>query len=74
MLENSDISGEIDYRNEKTGKKIRDAEINKFPFMLIVGENESENGTVSVRKRGEGDLGEMKLEDFISMFKKEATI
>lgn len=74
LLENSDISGEIDYRNEKTGKKIRDAEINKFPFMLIVGENESANGTVSVRKRGEGDLGEMKVEDFISMFKKEATI
>ncbi len=74
LLENNDISGEIDYRNEKTGKKIRDAEINKFPFMLIVGENESENGTVSVRKRGEGDLGAMNVEEFISMFKKEATI
>lgn len=74
LLENNDISGEIDYRNEKTGKKIRDAEINKFPFMLIVGENESENGTVSIRKRGEGDLGAMNVEDFISMFKKEATI
>ncbi|MFC6268663.1 threonine--tRNA ligase [Frigoriflavimonas asaccharolytica] len=74
LLENNDISGEIDARNEKTGKKIRDAEMSKFPFMLIVGENEAANGTVSVRKRGEGDLGEMKLEDFISMFKKEATI
>ena len=74
LLENNDISGEIDYRNEKTGKKIRDAEINKFPFMLIVGENESENGTVSVRKRGEGDLGAINVEEFISMFKKEATI
>ena len=42
--------------------------------MLIVGENESENGTVSVRKRGEGDLGAINVEEFISMFKKEATI
>lgn len=74
LLENTDISTEIDSRSEKTGKKIRDAEINKYPFMLIVGETEAENGTVSVRKRGEGDLGAIKIEDFISMFKKEATI
>ena len=74
LLENNDISGEIDARNEKTGKKIRDAEVNKFPFMLIVGENEANNGTISVRKRGEGDLGEMKIEDFISLFKKEAAV
>jgi threonyl-tRNA synthetase len=74
LLEGSDISAEIDARSEKTGKKIRDAEISKFPFMLIIGENEEKNGTISVRKRGEGDLGEMKIEDFISLFKKEATI
>ena len=74
LLENNDISGEIDGRNEKTGKKIRDAEVNKFPFMLIVGENEAQNGTISVRKRGEGDLGEMKIEEFISLFKKEAAV
>ncbi|MDO5616760.1 MAG: threonine--tRNA ligase [Cruoricaptor ignavus] len=72
LLENHDISGLIDDRNEKTGKKIRDAEINKYPFMLIVGENEEEAQTVSVRRRGQGDLGTMKLEDFISYFKKEA--
>ncbi|HOB25033.1 MAG TPA: threonine--tRNA ligase, partial [Kaistella sp.] len=74
LLENHDISGLIDDRNEKTGKKIRDAEIKKLPFMLIVGENEEANGTVSVRRRGEGDLGAMNVEDFISYFKKEAAI
>lgn len=67
-LENADISGLIDDRNEKTGKKIRDAEINKYPFMLIVGENEEQSGTVSVRRRGEGDLGTMSIEDFIAYF------
>ena len=71
-LEINDINGTVDERNEKTGKKIRDAEMNKIPFMLIVGENEANNGTVSVRRRGEGDLGEMKMEDFIQHFKKEA--
>lgn len=71
LLKKNDISGKIDERNEKTGKKIRDAEINKIPFMLIVGENEVENGTISVRRRGEGDLGVMKLDDFITYFKKE---
>ena len=68
LLENHDISGLIDERNEKTGKKIRDAEIKKLPFMLIVGENEEANGTVSVRRRGEGDLGAMSVEDFINYF------
>ncbi|QIG88426.1 threonine--tRNA ligase [Chryseobacterium sp. POL2] len=72
LLENHDISGLIDERNEKTGKKIRDAEINKIPFMLIVGENEAGNNTISVRRRGEGDLGEMKIEDFVSYFKTES--
>jgi threonyl-tRNA synthetase len=54
LLENHDISGLIDDRNEKTGKKIRDAELKKIPFMLVVGENEEQNGTISVRRRGEG--------------------
>ncbi|WP_312323969.1 threonine--tRNA ligase, partial [Soonwooa sp.] len=72
LLENHDISGLIDERNEKTGKKIRDAELNKIPFMLVVGENEAGNNTVSVRRRGEGDLGEMKIDDFISYFKTES--
>ncbi|WP_294282352.1 threonine--tRNA ligase [uncultured Chryseobacterium sp.] len=74
FLENHDISGQIDDRNEKTGKKIRDAELNKIPFMLVVGENEEKDGTISVRRRGEGDLGVMNLEDFISYFKKESAI
>lgn len=74
LLENHDISGLIDERNEKTGKKIRDAEINKYPFMLIVGENEEGNGTVSVRKRGEGDLGAMSVEDFANYFKETAKL
>ena len=74
LLEINDICGLIDKRNEKTGKKIRDAELNKLPFMLVVGENEEAEGTVSVRKRGEGDLGMMSIEDFIAYFKKEAAL
>ncbi|RMZ60107.1 threonine--tRNA ligase [Chryseobacterium nematophagum] len=74
FLENHDISGQIDDRNEKTGKKIRDAELKKIPFMLVVGENEEKEGTISVRRRGEGDLGVMNMENFVSYFKKEATI
>ena len=72
LLENHDISGLIDDRNEKTGKKIRDAELKKIPFMLVVGENEEQNGTISVRRRGEGDLGAMSIDDFVSYFKKAA--
>jgi threonyl-tRNA synthetase len=74
LLENHDISGLIDDRNEKTGKKIRDAELKKIPFMLVVGENEEQNGTISVRRRGEGDLGAMKLEDFVTYFKEAEKI
>ena len=70
LLENNDISGLIDDRNEKTGKKIRDAELKKIPFMLVVGENEEKEQTISVRRRGEGDLGVMKLDEFIAYFKK----
>ncbi|KQM49975.1 threonine--tRNA ligase [Chryseobacterium sp. Leaf201] len=74
FLENHDISGQIDERNEKTGKKIRDAELNKIPFMLVIGENEEKDGTISVRRRGEGDLGVMSMEDFVSYFKKESAL
>ena len=74
LLEINDICGLIDKRNEKMGKKIRDAELSKLPFMLVVGENEEAEGTVSVRKRGEGDLGTMSIEDFIAYFKKEAAL
>lgn len=70
VLNNSDIRGFIDDRNEKIGKKIREAEIGKTPFMLIVGEKEMETNTVSVRQRGEGDLGAMPIEDFIKIVNK----
>ncbi|UFH32528.1 threonine--tRNA ligase [Chryseobacterium sp. C-71] len=74
FLEIHDISGLIDERNEKTGKKIRDAELKKIPFMLVVGENEERDGTISVRRRGEGDLGVMSMDEFAAYFKKEATV
>ena len=67
FLNNSDIRGLIDYRNEKIGKKIRDAELNKLPFMLIVGEKEAESNTISVRQRGVGDHGSMDLNKFADL-------
>lgn len=74
LMENHDIRGLIDSRNEKAGKKIRDAEMKKIPYMLIVGEKEAENGTVSVRKHGGEDLGEMKMEAFRDMVIKEIEV
>lgn len=71
LLENSEIRALADHRNEKTGRKIRDAEISKIPFMLIVGEKEEKEGTVSVRRHGEGDKGTYSIEDFIALIKKE---
>ncbi|MCL7754637.1 threonine--tRNA ligase [Polaribacter sp. Z022] len=70
-LENSEIRALVDNRSEKTGRKIRDAEVNKIPFMVIVGEKEEQDGTVSVRKHGEGDLGTYTIEEFISLIKTE---
>ncbi len=67
ILESLDLRGSIDDRNEKTGKKIRDAEVAKVPFMLIVGEKEENDGAVSVRRHGEGDLGVMKVEEFATL-------
>lgn len=66
-LESMDLRGSIDNRNEKTGKKIRDAEIAKIPFMLIVGEKEEASNMVSVRKHTEGDLGSMETENFAEL-------
>ena len=71
FLNNYDIRTLIDNRNEKVGKKIRDNEIKKIPYLLIVGEKEVTNNTVSVRKQGEGDKGTMKLEDFVVSLNKE---
>ncbi|WP_299291027.1 threonine--tRNA ligase [uncultured Mucilaginibacter sp.] len=73
-LKKSDIRGLIDLRDEKIGRKIRDAEVKKIPYMLIVGEKEAAEGTVSVRKHGEGDLGSMAIEDFKSLIEKEITV
>ena len=70
-LENSEIRALVDNRNEKTGRKIRDAEVSKTPYMVIVGEKEEQDGTVSVRKHGEGDLGTFTIEEFISLIKVE---
>lgn len=63
-----DIRGFIDDRTESIGKKIRDTELKKVPFMLIIGDNENESKTVSVRKQGEGDLGSMSIEKFAEYF------
>ncbi len=71
LLENSEIRALVDNRSEKTGRKIRDAEVNKIPFMVIVGEKEENEGTVSVRKHGKGDLGTFTIEEFVSMIKQE---
>ena len=71
LLNNSDIRALVDERAEKAGRKIRDAEVSKVPYMLIVGEKEASEGTVSVRKHGGEDLGSKKLEDFIQLITKE---
>ena len=73
LLKNSEIRTLIDERSEKAGRKIRDAELRKVPFMLIVGEKEEASGTVSVRKHGQGDLGSFSVEDFISMVQNEVS-
>jgi threonyl-tRNA synthetase len=71
LLNNYDIRSLIDERAEKIGKKIRDAEIKKIPFMIIVGEKEAAENTVSVRKHGSGDLGSFSIADFAAIIKKE---
>lgn len=71
MLKNYDIRALVDERSEKVGRKIRDAEVEKMPYMLIVGEEEERNGTVSVRKQGEGDKGSMKVEAFAELIQTE---
>jgi threonyl-tRNA synthetase len=70
-LQEEDIWGIVDLRDEKIGRKIRDAEISKVPYMLIVGEKEAAEGTVAVRRKGQGDLGSIPLAEFIGLFKAE---
>ena len=71
FLNNSDIRTVLDDRNEKIGRKIRDNELKKIPYMLIVGEQEMNENKVSVRRQGEGDKGAMTTEEFAEMINKE---
>jgi len=71
QLLDAGIRAEVDLRNEKLGYKIREAQLEKSPYMLVVGENEQTAGSVSVRKRGEGDIGSMPLADFIALVQKD---
>jgi threonyl-tRNA synthetase len=73
-LNNSDIRGLIDMRDEKIGRKIRDAEMKKIPYMLIIGEKEMSEGMVSVRKHGEGDVGSMSMQEFENQLINETKI
>jgi threonyl-tRNA synthetase len=70
-LNNYDIRGFVDERNEKVGRKIRDAEVKKVPYMLIIGEKEIESGVLAVRKHGEGDIGEFSEKDFADLINNE---
>ena len=68
-LEAQDFRVEVDYRNEKIGKKIRDAQMEKVPYMVVVGDRDMENGTVSPRHRSEGDLGAMTMDEFTALLR-----
>lgn len=74
LLKNYDIRGLVDDRNEKIGKKIRDTELNKVPFMIIVGEKEAEEGTLSVRKQSVGDLGTFTIAEFATLINTDLEI
>ncbi len=71
LLNNYDIRSQIDNRSEKAGKKIRDAEIDRIPYMLIVGEKEEAENTISVRKQGQGDMGTFTIDDFAALINDE---
>ena len=73
FLNNSDIRTLIDERNEKVGKKIRDNELRRIPYLLIVGEKEENSSTVSVRKQGKGDIGTMELEEFTNFIRQQVS-
>ncbi|MFN3445011.1 MAG: threonine--tRNA ligase [Bacteroidia bacterium] len=74
VLNKADIRGPLDDRNEKVGRKIRDAEVKKIPFMLVVGEQEMLEEAVSVRKHGGEEVGKLKLEEFVNYFKEQVKI
>lgn len=66
-LQENDLRGYVDHRDEKIGRKIRDAEVGKVPYMIIVGEKEQDEAKVSIRKKGEGDLGSMSINEFLAI-------
>jgi len=70
-LQEKDLRGYVDHRDEKIGRKIRDAEVNKVPFMIIVGDKEQAEGMISVRKKNQGDLGSMTIESFMNFAQEE---
>ncbi len=74
LLENDEIRGLIDNRSETIGRKIRDAELDKIPFMLVIGEQESNQNLISVRSHGGEDYGKMKVEDFVRIIKERTKI
>lgn len=71
LLNNSDIRTVLDDRNEKIGRKIRDNELKKIPYLLVVGENEMNGNTVSVRRQGQGDMGAMAVDEFMTLINQE---
>jgi threonyl-tRNA synthetase len=71
LLKNADIRVEVDERNEKIGKKIREAEMNKIPYMLVVGEKEVQERKVALRKQAKGDIGTKTIDEAIDFFKEE---
>ncbi|MBL7950989.1 MAG: threonine--tRNA ligase [Flavobacteriales bacterium] len=73
-LSDMDIRATVDERNEKVGRKIRDAELTKIPFMLVVGEKEAADGTLSVREHGQGDLGALTVEAFAGLVKERIAV
>ena len=70
QLAKHDIRGYVDHRAESIGRKIRDTEINKIPLMMVVGDKEAESNTLSVRKQGDGDIGAMSLDEFVTYFQR----
>ena len=71
LLKNYDIRGLVDERNEKIGRKIRDAELQKTPYMLIVGEKEAKENRVSVRQQAKGDIGQFTVEQFSKLIQEQ---
>lgn len=71
ILTDNGFRAELDHRNERLQKKVRDAEVNKVPYMLVVGEKEAGEGSLSVRSKAQGEMGRLAIEDFVQMMKKE---